>query len=322
MRIGNGESDLETVDIGVPQGSVLGPLLFIIFINDIHKLPLKGSISLFADDTGIFCSNMSYSLNVEHLNYDLQLLDDFFRIKKISLNVGKTKVMHFMKENRSEIPDCMLNGEVVEAVSVYKYLGLLIDDKLRWEAHITNLCKKLSSVSGVLSKLKHLLPKSVLLKIYFSLAHSRVNYLIGIWGHASKKLLHQVQIMQKRCLKHVCKLPQRHSTFSLFNTHCNGILNVDSLLRLNVCTFVHNALRNECHHTVEFKKTKHKFPTRNRTLLINKRTVTKLGGNAMTVYGSRMYNMLPKRFFVMKACLFKQKLKEWLSERQYPGLPV
>ena len=110
MRIGNGESDLETVDIGVPQGSVLGPLLFIIFINDIHMLPLKGSISLFADDTGIFCSNMSYSLNVEHLNYDLQLLDDFFRINKLSLNVGKTKVMHFRKENRSVIPDYMLNG--------------------------------------------------------------------------------------------------------------------------------------------------------------------------------------------------------------------
>lgn len=315
--VGSAQSGLRRIDIGVPQGSVLGPLLFLIYINDIHRLPLKGSISLFADDTGDFCSNVSFPRNVEDMNHDLSLIDGFLRANKMSLNVSKTKVIHFRKR-RAIVGDVVLNGQVVEVVSVYKYLGLLIDENLSWGAHVTKLAKKIASVSGVFSKLKHFIPKSVLMKVYFALVHSRLNYLAGVWGQASKKCLNQVKVLQKRCLKHVCKLPQRHSTSDLFNDKCPGVLNIDSLIKLNACTFIHDVINGQCHSSITFKKS-HQHFTRKKGFLFVPGTKLKLGSRALTVSGSALYNSLPKSMLTLKASVFRKKLKEWLSECQYPG---
>src|SRR6202012_396588 len=161
------------------------------------------------------------------------------------------------------------------------------------EAHITKLCKKLASVSGVLNKLKHVLPKPVSKKIYFALAHSHLVYLTGIWGQASKKCIKQLQTLQKRCLKHACKLRQRHPTVDLFRNHCPNILNVNSLYKLNACEYMHNAIPGRSYNTVIFKKKSHMFYTRNRKPLHCSATRTKIGSGALTIIGSVLYNSLP-----------------------------
>lgn len=123
------------------------------------------------------------------------------------------------------------------------------------------ICKKIAAVSGVLSKLKHYLPKSVLIKIYFALAHTHLNYLIGVWGNANKKDVNELQVLQKRCLKHMCRLPRRHSTVDLFQRHCPDILNVNSLFKLNVCCYIQNSITGCAVHTVRSRLSEQDIPT-------------------------------------------------------------
>lgn len=137
-------------------------------------------------------------------------------------NVGKTKIIHLKRRPlvNDNLTDYTLNIQTVEAVPVCKYLKLLIDANHNWSAHITWLYNKIGFMSGALSKLKRFLPKSILMKIYFALVHSQ---------------FHQVQVLHKRCLKHVCRLEQRHFTADLFTNDCKGVLNVNTLFKFNVC---------------------------------------------------------------------------------------
>lgn len=140
-------------------------------------------------------------------------------LNKLLLNVKKTKVMHFLqgrKKKKEVVKEVKINGEVIEVVHSYKYLGLMIDDELNWKENISKVCSKLASLRGVLCMLKHFIPRRVLMKIYYALDHSHLNYLVGIWAWASKALVKQVQTLQNSCLKHKAKLHPKTPTKELF----------------------------------------------------------------------------------------------------------
>lgn len=128
-----------------------------------------------------------------------------------------------------------------------------------------------------------------------------------------------MQVLQKRCLKHACRLKQRHSTVDLFNSHCKGVLNIESLYKLNVCSFVHKAVNGKSHNSVTFEKTVHRYDTRSRKPLSVKLAKSKLGSKSITVVGGILFNSLPERIASLGDYRFRVELKEWLSELQYPG---
>ena len=187
VQINGKISNTETVTYGVPQGSVLGPLLFIIYTNDLPQSLTNSKTILFADDTTIFKS----SNNIEHLykamNEDLKILEDWFKANKLSLNASKTNYILF-RNKKSEISNnnckLIINGEEIGLVSKTKFLGIIIDEHLEWKYHIDMCKRKISSGNYVLRSLKHILTTSVLTTIYYSMIHPYISYGLMLWGSA------------------------------------------------------------------------------------------------------------------------------------------
>ena len=190
-------SELRKIKIGVPQGSVLGPLLFLIYINDLHCCIKYSSIHHFADDTNLFVAHDSIKTMQKQVNLDLKILCKWLRANKISLNASKTEVLIFKHPNKQllysnnyneKVPfdiKIKIDGKKIKPSSYVKYLGILIDSQLNWNFHVDNLSTKLSRASGMLSKVRYYVNQKVLISIYNGIFSSLISYGSQIWGQNS-----------------------------------------------------------------------------------------------------------------------------------------
>lgn len=240
VAIGESRSSPGLVTTGVPQGSNLGPILFLLFINDLAKLDLRGKVRLFADDTSLFYKGKDCTTIQQHIREDLEKLCSFFQTNLLSLNLAKTKYM-LIHSPRRPLParrPILINNHTIEEVSNYPFLGLTLDNTMSWDAHIDQLKRKLSSIGGVLRKVSSFLPPSALKALYFSLVHSRLIYLITIWGHANCHRLRELQVTQNRCLKTVLRKPHLFPTRQLYEDPDNSFLPVRALHELQMVTHI------------------------------------------------------------------------------------
>lgn len=211
-----------TVQRGVPQGSILGPILFNIYINDMCKESYVGKIQLYADDAVLKYSSTSLDELFDNMNLDLNLISQWFDRNKLQLNVGKTKFLLFSNKpslQNLESFKLFYKDQEVERVTEFKYLGLMIDSKLKWDTHLSNIKNKIIPYIFVLKQLKHTIPESTLLMIYNSYILSQILYLNCIWSGCAMYRLNELFILQKRALKHIHNLPVRYSTKLLFSKH-------------------------------------------------------------------------------------------------------
>ena len=203
VSINGFNSENLNINCGVPQGSTLGPLLFLIYINDLH-LSLKFSTSShFADDTCLIYSSKNPKTLETNLNYDLKKLNQWLCANRLSLNIDKTKLLIFhSKYNKLQhnIIIKMNDVRLVPSRSV-KYLGVYLDDNLSWNIHIKELSKKLSRANGIISKLRHYVPKSTIMQIYYSLFYSHISYGISVWSLTTQKHIDKILILQKKCVR-------------------------------------------------------------------------------------------------------------------------
>ena len=164
VQIDNINSSLREITTGVPQGSILGPLLFLIYINDLAFSCDNFSPIMYADDTNLvstICSFNTCGQNLSNnINTEISRVTDWLAVNKLSLNASKTKMMIFHHPNRkikpSEIPSIQINGQMIERVNEFKLLGILIDSHLSWALHINYVANKLSRINGILTKLNYL----------------------------------------------------------------------------------------------------------------------------------------------------------------------
>ena len=197
------------VEFGVPQGSVLGPLLFILYINDICKLTDKGKFVLFADDTNIFVAADSREKAYDMANEVLLVVSHYMKVNLLHINVKKCCYMYFSPSKRSknglddELNDqnLSINSEIIKRVNQTKFLGVIIDDKLTWKPHILSLNKKLRSACGRICQIRKCLPESLYKLIYHSLFESHLGYAISVWGGISNNQLKPLFITQKKCIR-------------------------------------------------------------------------------------------------------------------------
>ena len=210
-------SQTKIVKCGVPQGSTLGPLLFLIYINDLANALEKSIVHHFADDTNLLYGNKNPSVISDVINSELKLVTDWLRANKLSLNESKTKLLLFRPINKLNLTlsNIKLNGHLLTLAKSVTYLGIEIDETLSWNNQIEVLAKKLSRTNGIFSKLRYYISTETLTSIYYSLFQSYILYGSTTWCYTSQKNIVKIFILQKRCM--------RLMAFSEFQKHTTPI---------------------------------------------------------------------------------------------------
>ena len=195
---------------GVPQGSVLGPLLFIIYINDIVNCSNLDAV-LFADDAALVLHHKTFKQLQKQLNVEATKLNKWFITNKLTLNLKKTKVMVFHKRrNKKHIVKKFrlnINRVNIEQVNHIKYLGVILDNKLNWQKHIDYISTKLNRTAGIIFKLRKQVPSKVLLLIYNSLGSSYLRYALMAWGTVRNTALRKLQTLQNKIIRYMTHSP-------------------------------------------------------------------------------------------------------------------
>ena len=151
--INNTYSEQKIVTTGVPQGSVLGPLLFLVYVNDVYKAIDSENLRLFADDSNLFISGNSLQDMVNEAELKLECLNKWFKHNQLTLNIDKTCFTLFSR-TKNEIA-LKLNGTEIQRVETAKYLGIFLDSKLSWSDHTDKICQKLQKLSGPFHYIAH-----------------------------------------------------------------------------------------------------------------------------------------------------------------------
>ena len=229
-----GKSDFADIKTGVPHGSVLGPLLFLVYINDFPTASKLFKFLMYADDTTL-CYSLNNTPHNDTLNKELHKISTWLACNKLSLNIDKTKLMIFHMKQRSIIyPVLSINNTLIEKVKSFNFLGLTISDDLKWHTHIRNVSRKISRSIGVINVLKHTFPTHILNTLYSSLVLPHLNYCLLSWGYYSETIFN----LQKKAIRAI--------TCSHYKAHTNPLfkslkfLKIGDMYALKILKFYFN----------------------------------------------------------------------------------
>ena len=184
----------------------LGPLLFLLYINDLHSAIKSSETFHFADDTHLLNFAKSVRSLCGKMNGDLRVLVCWLNANKISLNAGKTEFVIFRSPWRRLdcIPRLKLSGKILTPSKSVKYLGVHLDEHLNWKTHLGVEASKLRRANGALSKLRHLVPTRILINVYHAVFVSHIRYWSQIWGLCDNYITHRILTLQNTALKANC----------------------------------------------------------------------------------------------------------------------
>ena len=243
--VNNTKSPVESVKHGVPQGSILGPFFFLLFLNDFQKCLSKSKSVLYADDSTIYYSHHDIDNLLKILEDDLTNVFNYLVANKLSINLSKTKLMIFTNKSLQSLSNITVNNISIENCNEVKFLGVWLDSKLTFVKHVNYVCNKLSKFTGILSKLKSFLPEMILKQIYCSLALPHLRYCISTWGSASTATLQKLTIQQKILLRIINNVPFRTHTSPLFKKL--NLLKFEDFFKYNCLIVMYNCLKNNKH---------------------------------------------------------------------------
>lgn len=214
------DSELQDISFGIPQGSVLGPLLFNIYANGIFDLNLNGQIQLFADDTALIYGERDFNTLKRKMTEDITRLSSWLSNLNLHINFEKTKFIIFKLNTsnyRNAFYSIKIGQNTILATNNYCYLGLEIDNLMSWSLHIETVCNKISKYVFLLKRLRFTLNKSTLFMFYHAFIYSRILYMLPIWGQAAKTHISCVQYLQNKAIKFINFLHPLTATNSLYS---------------------------------------------------------------------------------------------------------
>ena len=243
VSINGYNSECASIPIGVPQGSVLGPLLFLLQINDLNLAIKYCKVHHFADETNLLYTNNSIKKLNKMLNKDLKNLTNWLNANKISLNVDKTEMILFKLIKKPL--DCQLklqpNGKRLYQISSVKYLGIKIDQYLNWQDHINNTAIKLNKAHAMLYKARQFANEKTLLSIYHTIFKAHLNYASIVLGQ-TKSSIKRVFTIQKKAIRTIHFEGKFDHTSYLFSE--SNIIKFPDKISIENCLFMSKSLNN------------------------------------------------------------------------------
>ena len=315
-NLGSIKSEERLVTCGVPQGSVLGPLLFLLYINDFSNSATNIDFHLFADDSNLFCSHKKLQSLEQNLNMQLHNVNQWLCADKLSLNIDKTNFVIFRPPQKKieYTVKLQINNKIIEEKKCIKYLGIFIDCHLNWKGHVHELSKKIARGIGILSKLRHFVSKAILVQVYYSIIYSFLVYGVLIWGNTCKTNIQPLVILQKKAVRII--------TFSDFKAHSSllfknlNLLKLPDIIKLYTASFIHQynkgTLPENFNNFFTSVRSKHQYSTR----LASKSTFslpsarTNYGIFCIRFQGPKVWNNIDESLKSLSYSNFKLKVKE------------
>ena len=318
VTIGEAKSDMLQIECGVPQGSILGPLLFLLYINDFPNSSDTLDFHIFADDSNLFYMNKNFVELERTLNNELISIHSWLCSNKLALNIAKSNVVVFHPPQKA-LPyniEIAINGKKLSNASNTKYLGVFIDSHLNWKNHVSNLAKKVKRNIGVLSKLRHLTNSQLLNNLYYSLIYPFFLYGIMAWGNTYATTCRPLYILQKKVIRIITK--------SKYDDHTDPLFKAMNILKLEDLIFYCNAIFMYNFHNNNLPKTFHSYCRKvseshqYNTRLASKSSVmlpkarTNYGKFNIRYKGAEVWNSIKDEFKALSKRLFKNRMKNSL----------
>lgn len=297
------------IDCGVPQGSVLGPILFLLYINDLVRLKITGEFTLFADDTSVMWHHKNIIKLRKQISQDLIKIKNWCNANKLCLNTDKTNIMGF----KCNMQNINLGDDPLQAKDVSRFLGLHIDIHLKFNEHIFILSKKLSSGCFAVRSARSELGPEIARSVYFALFESHLRYGIPFWGSAHQYLLQILFVLQKKAVRAIAGVHQRESCRPHFVSQ--RILTLTSIFVLETATLVFknfsNVRRTDQPSTRQNLKLMAPLPIP-KTALVQK---------SLIYEGRKVFNHLPFAFrLAASSKQFRKQVKNFLLDKPYYSL--
>lgn len=311
VRIGKVLSGQDTIKTGIPQGTVLGPTLFLIFINGLLDYNDNSQIISYADDTVVICNGNSWGEVYEKTKLEINKIKSWLDSHFLKLNISKTKYIAFAPTNAG-LPKTFENIEIINCDDVIvntreiKYLGVLVDQHLKWQEHVQYINRRLRKSIYKFFTLRNILNIKTLLMVYDSLIVSVLRYGISVWGSAYNNAIQNLQITQNFILRTIFKKENRSNTKLLYTE--SSLLNLRGMYMEAVIKFVH---KNEGYK----KKLQHEYDTKNKAkgkYALPKVSKTVCQQNLKYV-GIRLYNQIPEYIKLTPKYKFNRVLKAYIT---------
>ena len=248
ISMGEIKSSLRNINTGVPQGSILGPLLFLIYINDIHTVSNKFDYILYADDTTLVSNTSTFKSHnnqltiSENISIELLKISDWIAVNKLSLNAKKSKyiLFHHIRNKRDSgtIVNLQINSTKIQRVSDFNFLGVTINEHIDWSPHINKLSNKISRTLGVMNKLKRCLPHAIMKLMYNSLIQTHLYFGITVWGYNCAR----ISKLQKRAIRIISNSRYNAHTEPFFKDL--AILKVGDIFKMQCLKLYYNIRHN------------------------------------------------------------------------------
>lgn len=331
------------IKCGVPQGSILGPLLFLLYINDIENASNEIFLMLFADDSSAFMQGKDLSEMFLSMNAELKKMSLWLQTNKLSINIGKTHFMVFTVRNKKVFRPLIpltINGEVLEETSCIKFLGVRIDSKLNWNLHIQYIKSKIAKGVGIIGKARRFLADETLITLYYAFLYPYLQYCIEIWGNTFDTYLDSILKLQKRAVRTISYANPRAHSEPLFKNL--EILPVKQVYVFKIAQFMYKYCNNmlPANFNSMFSASSYSYNLRTKKVLKSEKHRLVVRSRFMSCTGVKIWNYfcekmppalsiqievsadgkrsvteIPKK--IMSINIFKRVLKEHLNSNRY-----